>query len=72
MLGVERNIIKDDDEGMTVELKMTAFVEAMAEHFKEWISPKELHTPVKEHMFLRKPRKSDAESEAKAEATRRL
>ena len=49
-------IVKDDDEGMTVELpvKMTAFVEAMAEHFKEWISPKELHTPVKEHMFLHK------------------
>lgn len=67
MLGVERNIVKDDDEGMTVELKMTAFVEAMAEHFKEWISPKQIHTPVKEHMFLHKPLKSDAESEAKAE-----
>ena len=43
MLGVaiERNIVNDDDdEGMVVELKMTAFVEAMAEHFKEWISPK--------------------------------
>ena len=34
MLGVERNIVKDDDEGMTVELKMTAFVEAMAEHWQ--------------------------------------
>ena len=36
MLGVERNSVtgKDDDEGMTMELKMTAFVEAMAEHFK--------------------------------------
>ena len=63
MLRVERNIVKDDDEGMTVEVKMTAFMEAMAEHFKEWILPKELHTPIKEHMFLHKPLKSDAESE---------
>ena len=66
---VERNIVKDDDKGMTVELKMTAFVKAMAEHSKEWISLKEVHTPVKEHMFLHnlKPLKYDVNSEAKAQ-----
>jgi len=39
----------------------------MVEHVKKWISPKERHAPVKEHMFLHRPLKSDAESDAKAQ-----
>ena len=66
MLGVERNIPETEDGTKECELKMTAFVDGMMETFKEWKTEKTMHTPVKEDLFISKPVKLDASSEAKA------
>ena len=70
MLGIERNISYDpeDKDNMICEMKMTAFIEGMADVFSQYIQKKDKHTPVKEDMFIHKPIKGDnLEAETRAQ-----
>ena len=65
MLGIERNLEEKDGE-MTVQMKMTAFIEGMMESFKEWKNDKLVHTPVKEDLFIHKKPKSQIDDRCEA------
>ena len=64
MLGIKREITVLEQGNMEVELTMTAYVEAMAEAFKDHLIKRSINTPVPDGFFTYK--KKDA-NEAEAE-----
>ena len=52
MLGIRREVTTAADGNMTVELTMTAFIDAMTESFKQYVLRKAVNTPVPDGFFI--------------------